>query len=83
MDPITNWKAYWSILKIFLSKLKKKRKKICILSIYYDKKYITNAKENAQIFNNFFAKECTLLTILADFRLIPLKKIYNFLSKIS
>ena len=29
--------------------------------IYHDNNYITDFKEKAQIFNNFFAKQCTLV----------------------
>ena len=57
MDPITSPKAYWSILKTILN-----NKKIpCIPPIYHRNNYITDFKEKAQIFNNFFAKQCTLV----------------------
>ena len=55
MDPTISPKAYWSILKTFLN-----GKKIpCIPQIYHN--YITDFKEKAQIFNYFFAKQCTLV----------------------
>ena len=57
MDPTTSPKAYWSILKTYLN-----NKKIpCISPIYHNNNYITDFKEKAQIFNNFFAKQCTLV----------------------
>ena len=57
MDPTTGPKGYWSILKIVLN-----NKKIpCISPIYHNNNYITDFKEKAQIFNNFFAKHCTLV----------------------
>ena len=57
MDPTTSPKAYWSILKTVLN-----NKKIpCIPPIYHNNNYITDFKEKAQIFNNFFAKQCTLV----------------------
>ena len=56
----TSLKTHWSILKAFLSD-----KKIpCIPPIYYNNNYInyiTDFKEKAQIFNNFFAKQYTLV----------------------
>ena len=56
MDPTTSPKAYWSILKTVLN-----NKKIpCIPPIYHNI-YITDFKEKAQIFNNIFAKQCTLV----------------------
>ena len=57
MDSTTSPRAYWSILKTFLN-----NKKIsCIPPIYHNSNYITDFKEKAQIFNDFFAKQCTLL----------------------
>ena len=64
MDPATSPKAYWSILKTFLNN----KKVPCIPPIYHNNNYITDFKEKAEIFNNFFAK------ILANFQLILLKK---------
>ena len=50
MDPTISPKAYWSILKTFLN-----NKKIpCIPPIYHNNNYITDFKEKAQIFNDFF-----------------------------
>ena len=57
MDPTISAKAYWSILKTFLN-----NKKIpCIPPIHHNNNYITDFKEKAQIFNDFFAKQCTLV----------------------
>ena len=56
-DPPTSPKAYESILKTFLN-----NKKIhCIPPIYHNNNYITDFKEKIQIFNNFFAKQRTLV----------------------
>ena len=57
MDPTTSPKAYWSILKTVLNS----KKIACIPPIYHNNNYITDFKEKAQIFNNFFAKQCTLV----------------------
>ena len=43
-----------SILKTFLNN------KNCIPSIYHDNNYIRDFKEKAEIFNNFFAEQCTV-----------------------
>ena len=57
MDPTTSPEAYWSILKTILN-----IKKIpCIPPIYHKNNYITDFKEKAQIFNDYFAKQCTLV----------------------
>ena len=57
MDPTANPKAYWSILKAVLN-----NKKIpCIPPIFHNNNYITEFKGKTQIFNKFFAKQCTLV----------------------
>ena len=56
-NPATNSKMYWSILKTFLS-----NKKIpCIPPLFHENKFIINFKERAELFNTFFANQCTLL----------------------
>ena len=51
MNPLTNKKTYWSILKSFLS-----NKKIpCIPPLFHQNRYITKCKNKAELFNNFFA----------------------------
>ena len=48
-------KAYWSILKSFLN-----NKKIpLILPLFYENCFITNFKEKAELFNSFFADQCS------------------------
>ena len=79
MDPTTSTKAYWSILKTILN-----NKKIpCIPPIYHRNNYITDFKEKAQIFNNFFAKQCTLVENTSKLPTDSLKRTKNFLSTIS
>ena len=79
MDPTTSPKAYWSILKTVLN-----NKKIpCIPPIYHNSNYITDFKEKAQIFNNFFAKQCTLVENSSKLPTDSSKRINKLLSTIS
>ena len=56
-NPETSAKTYWSVLKGFLT-----NKKIpCIPPILHDNRFVTNFKEKAELFNSFFAKQCTIL----------------------
>ena len=78
MDPTTNPKAYWSILKAVLN-----NKKIpCTPPIYPNNNYITDFKEKAQIFNNFFAKQCALVENSSKLPIDSSKKTNNLLSTI-
>ena len=78
-DPTTSPKAYWSILKTILN-----NKKIpCIPPIYHNNNYITDFKEKAQIFNNFFAKQCTLVENTSKIPIDFSKRTNNLLSTIS
>ena len=53
----TNSKCYWSILKSFLN-----NKKIpCIPPLIYNNQFITDFKEESELFNSFFAKQCSLI----------------------
>ena len=78
MDPTASPKAYWSILKTVLN-----NKKIpCIPPIYHNNNYITDFKEKAQIFNNFFAKQCALVENSSKLPIDSSKKTNNLLSTI-
>ena len=48
-NPATSLKIFWSILKTFLNDKNNKNK------------FLTNFKEKAEVFNTFFANQCTLL----------------------
>ena len=79
MAPTINPKAYWSILETFLN-----NKNIpCIPPIYHNKYSITDFKEKTQIFNNFFAKQCTLVENTDKFPTDSFKRTNNLLSTIS
>ena len=50
-------KTYWSLLKLFLN-----NKKIPIIPpLFHENKFITDFKEKAELFNAFFAKQCSLI----------------------
>ena len=57
MDPTTSAKTYQSILKRLLN-----NKKIpCIPPLFHQGKYVTNFKKKAELLNNFFAKQCSII----------------------
>ena len=50
-------KAYWSLLKTFLN-----NKKIPLIPpLYHQGGFITNFKVKAELFNSFFASQCSLI----------------------
>ena len=79
MDPTTSPKPYSSILETVLN-----NKKIpCIPPIYHNNNYITDFKEKAQIFNNFFAKQCTLVKNTSKLPIDSSKRTNNLFPTIS
>ena len=57
MNIQKNSKLYWSLLKIFLN-----NKKIPnIPPLFYENRFITDFKEEAQLFNILFFKQCSLI----------------------
>ena len=57
-DLLTTPKTYWSILKILLN-----NKKIpCMPPLFHEYKFITDFKEKAELFNQFFVNQCSLLS---------------------
>ena len=56
--PKKNSKANWSILKNFLN-----HKKIPLIHpLFYENCFITNFKEKTELFNSFFADQCSLMS---------------------
>ena len=63
-------KTYWSLLKLFLN-----NKKIPIIpSLFHESKFVSDFKENAQLFKAFFAKQCSLIDTNSN---IPNQLIYS------
>ena len=57
MNPMTSLKTYCSILKALLN-----NKKIpCIPPLLQDNKYVTDFKKKAELFDLFFAKQCSII----------------------
>ena len=54
-DPTTGPKTYWKILNTFLNKCKIPR----IPPLFEGGSFITDCKEKATLFNDYFAKQCT------------------------
>ena len=55
----------------------------CIPPIYHNNNYITDFKEKAEIFNNFSAKQCTIVNNTSPRPTDSLKRTNNCLSTIS
>ena len=72
---MTSSKSYWSILKTFLN-----NKKIpCITPLLHGDKFIPNFKEKTEIFNNFFAKQCSLINTNSDLPSVLSNKTHKLL----
>ena len=56
-DPNISSKTYWSILKYFLTD----KKVPCIPPIFHENRFITDFREKAELFNSFFANQCSLI----------------------
>ena len=73
MDPTASLNVYWSTLKTLLNN----KKVPCIPPIYHNNNYIT------EIFDNFFAKQCTLVENTSKLPTDFFKRINNLFSTIS
>ena len=54
----------------------------CIPPIYHNNNFITDFKEKAEIFNNFFAKQCTIVSNTIQLTTDSLKRTNRCLSAI-
>ena len=79
LDPKTSQNSYWSISKNFLN-----NKKIpCIPPLPHQGKFVTDFKEKANIFNNFFTNQCSVLSNNSYLPVTLTKKIHEPLSTIN
>ena len=79
MNPMTSLKTYWSILKTLLN-----NKKIpCIPPLLQDNKYVTDFKKKAELFNLFFAKQCSIIDNSSELPSNFLKKTDKSISAIT
>ena len=73
--PSTSPECCWTLLKTLLND----SKILCIPPLFHDNKFITDFKEKGEIFNSFFAKQCSLIdngiTLPSLFPLIPEKSL--------
>ena len=79
MDPLISTKTYWLILKSFFNK----KKLPSIPSLLHQNRYITKFKDNAKLFNNFFANQCSLINNSRELPSVLFKWTENFISFIS
>ena len=75
LDPKISQKSYWSILKIFLND----NKIPYIPPLLHQDKLITDFKEKANIFNNFFADQYSIVSNNSEL-LVTLTKINTRIS---
>ena len=78
LDPKTSKKSYWSILKTFLND----KKTPCIPPLLHQDKFVTDFKEEANIFNNFFANQCSIVSNNSELSVILTEKTHESLSTI-
>ena len=57
MKPSTSPKTYRSVLKSFHNN----KKMPCVPPIFYENRFATNSKEKAELFNSFFANQCSII----------------------
>ena len=78
LDSKTSPKSYWSILKTFVN-----NKKIpCIPPLFHNGKFIMDFKEKAELFNDFFSKQCSLVNNNSKLPSVLTKKTCKSLSSV-
>ena len=79
INPLTRTKTYWSVLKSFLN-----NKKIPFVPpLLYQNRYITKYKDEAELFNNFFANQCSLITNSSVLPSLLVKRAENVICSIN
>ena len=78
MDPSTSTQTYWSILKSFLN-----NKKIpCIPPLFHNNKFVSDFKSKVELFNSFFANQCTLIQNTSEIPISISRKTDKLLSTV-
>ena len=78
LDSKTSPNSYWSILKTFIN-----NKKIpCIPPLFHNGKFIMDFKEKAELFNDFFTRQCSVINNNSKLPSILTKKTSQSLSSI-
>ena len=72
-------KEYWSILKMFLND----KNAPIIPLLFNENRFVTDFTKTAELFNSFFAKQCTVINSGISLQSELLLKTYNFLMVIS
>ena len=74
-----NPKCYWSILKSSLN-----NKKIsCIPSLIHNNQFVVDFKEKSELFNSFFAKQCTHIVRVSNLPTQILRRTNEFLHTVN
>ena len=73
INPLTSTKSYWSISKSFLTIP-------CIPPLLHQNSYITKFKDKAELFNNFFANQCSLINNSGLLASVQFKQTENVIS---
>ena len=79
---MTSPKSDWSIFLLCLKTFLNNKKISCIPPLLHDDKFITNFKEKTERFNNFFAKQCSLINWNSDLPSVLSQKTHKSLSTI-
>ena len=79
MDPVTSAKNYWSILKSLFNN----KKVPCIPPLFHQNKHVADFKKRAELFNCFFAKQCSIKNNSIEFPSNICKKIDKSISTVT
>ena len=69
-NPKTVPKTYWSIINKFLSN----KKTPIIPRVLVNGELVSNFEQKANFFNNYFASQCTLLRMVANYQTLVIKQ---------
>ena len=70
LDIKTSQKSYWSILKTFLNN----KKVPCIPPMLHNGKFFMDFKENVELCNDFFTRQCSVVNNISELLSVLTKK---------